>query len=189
MLGTDQELIALVEGILTDRISPMQLDDLRWADSTAITERESLDVLTMYAYALRQRRRNRPIAQRKAMRLLRTLLSPEQRRTLRSGRYFYVTTWSGVTFRFLPRCGFTERVERHGKRWYSRSHFCLHDDNEELPPADIVMAHLLLIISNEGKFLAMANEHETRRQLWNGEYIRGMRRARIEREREQACQS
>lgn len=181
---TYEELTAVVDGLVTDRISPSTLEDLRWADSTAPTAEEFRTIRAMYGYTLWYNHRNRPIPQRKAMRLLRTLLSPEQRRTLRAGRYFYVTTRSGATFRFWPRAGSTDRVARHGTRWYSKSSFCLHDaeNDQQMPPADLVIAHLLLISADEAKFLEMANEHKNRSQLWNGEYMREMRQARIERE-------
>jgi hypothetical protein len=184
MPGTTDEFIALVDGLITARIAPDQLDDLRWADETPPTHDELRGLLGMYAYEVRRRRRYKPVAQRKAMKLLRSLLSAEQKRSLRAGRYFYVTTKSGATFRFLPRSGFTERVERHGKHWFMKSHFCLHDaeSSDQMPPADIVVAHLLLINADEGKFLAMANEHASQSQLWDGEYMRRMRRHRMERQ-------
>lgn len=184
MPGAVEEMIALIDGLLSDRISPSQLEDLRWADATPPTPDELRGALNMYAYEVRRRRRVRPIAQRKGMKLLRSLLSDEQRKSLRAGRYFYVSTKSGATFRFLPRSGFTERVARHGKRWFTKSHFCLHDPegDDQMPPADIVIAHLLLILTDEKRFLAMANEHLSESRLWNGEYVRRFREARRERQ-------
>lgn len=118
------------------------------------------------------------------MRLLRRLLSAGQRRQLRRLRYFYATTPTGATYRLDPRRAHAERVERHGPRgrWYAKRSFCLHDDHDadKMPPADVTTAHLLLLMADEAAFLEMANETRRDDQLWNGDYLRRMRRRHLQ---------
>ncbi|HXJ56432.1 MAG TPA: hypothetical protein VNU68_07180 [Verrucomicrobiae bacterium] len=182
MPGTDEELIALVNGLVSCRIGCGEIEDIRWADGTPISRAEWRSAMLMVEYIGRCQRK--PPGQRAAMRLLRSLLSPEQRRTLRVSKCFYATSPGGATFRFIPRVGQTARVERHGSRYFRVSTFCLHDEEgtDKMPPADIALAHMLLIKADEERFFAMANEHKDSPQMWNGEYLRGLRRAREERE-------
>jgi hypothetical protein len=182
MPATAQELVAVVNGLVSCRMSLGDIDLMTWADGTVMTRAEWREILALTAYVGQCRRK--PPGQRKAMRLLRSLLNPEKQRSLKRNRCFYVTSKSGATFRFWPKTGWSERVERHGSRYYVVSRFCLHDPEglDKIPPADVIIAHLLLISVDEGRFIEMANEHEISRQLWNGEYLRRVREARIERE-------
>lgn len=184
MPPTPAELNQIVNGLVTHEIRPDDVETIIWSDGSAITDREIRDVVALFVYALQLRQSKHLKGQRKAMRLLRSLLSAEQRRQLRRSRYFYATTASGVVFRFIPRRGLTERVILHGKRFYAASHFCLHDpeDDDQMPPADLTVAHLLLITTDEPRFLEMANEHAVLSHLWNGDYLRRVRRRRAERE-------
>ena len=47
------------------------------------------------------------------------------------------------------------------------------------PPADVTIAHLLLLWSDEAEFLRLANATRNRSDLWNGEYMRRMRNRRV----------
>jgi hypothetical protein len=175
MPARDDELIALVNGLVSNRIGLGEIDSIRWADGTEMSRQEWRNVLTMVEYVGKGMRK--PPGQRKAMRLLRSLLSADQRRMLAQRKCFYARSRSGIMFRLWPRVGLTERVERHGSRYFRKSAFCLHDEQgiDKMPPADITVAHLLLIRADEERFLAMANEHRDESQLWNGEYLRRMR--------------
>lgn len=186
MPGTPREFVALVDAFLTtDRPWAVILDEWRWEDGTPVSMAEWDDLRALVAYTLRMRRRRaHREPQRKAMRLLRRLLSPAQRAQLRRLRYFYATAASGATYRLDPRRGHAERVERHGPRgrWYVKRAYCLHDDQDAdaMPPADVTAAHLLLLMADEAAFLAEANESRRDDQLWNGEYLRRMRRRHLE---------
>jgi hypothetical protein len=188
MPGTPREMAALAEAWPQDSLIPPP--GHRWADGTGISPEEEADLLALRYYLVRLRRAGRHRAgQRKARRLLRSLLAPAQRAELRRLRYFYVTTPGGNVYRLDPRNGHAERVERHGGRYFARVSYCLHDadDGDKMPPADVTIAHLLLLIADEDAFLATANASPRDDQIWNREYLRMLRDRRIrgnERERE-----
>jgi hypothetical protein len=96
--------------------------------------------------------------------------------------HFLATCPSGHTYRLTPRRGLAERVTFHGRRWFVSVAYCLHDDGpDRMPPADVTLAHLLLLLSDETGFLLLANASDRRDQLWNGPYRRRLRAARIAR--------
>lgn len=180
MPGTPEELVTLAATWPDESLIPPLYH--RWADGTDISDAEGLDVLALRIYVRRRRDlAARKPAQRKARRLLRSLLAPRQRSELRRLSYFYVTTPGGTTYRLDPRRGYAERVERHGRKWFVKRAYCLHDEPDEgkLPPADVTIAHLLLILADEPTFLATANESRRDDQLWNGAYLRRMRRRHL----------
>jgi hypothetical protein len=110
---------------------------------------------------LQHRRRQ---GNRRALRLLRSLLDPEQRACLRRNRHFYVTAASGKTYRLIPGTGGAQEVERHGRYWYVRDLFCLHpprDEHPEIPNADTTIAHLLMLRYDERAFVREANRTQT----------------------------
>jgi hypothetical protein len=88
---------------------------------------------------------------------------------------------AGGTYRVMPYCGQTQRVERHGRRWFAKAAFCYHDKEGELPKADVALAHLLLLKTDEPGFLAAANHRVLGDQLWNRDYIRRLRERRAQR--------
>ncbi len=157
---------------------------LTWEDGTAITREEQDDIVLLRAYVYRvQRHRNRDRKpQRTAMRLLRSFLSTTQTAQLRSNKAFLVETPSGKSYRLYPRMGTVEQVTRHGRSWFVFRRFCLHDDPDasgsRMPPADLSLAHMLLLLADEAEFLRLANASTARDQLWNGEYRRRLARAR-----------
>jgi len=59
--------------------------------------------------------------------------------------------------------------------------YCLHDPENELPPADVTIGHLLLLRTDEPRFLRLANATDARGPgcgLWNGDWLRRVRRRR-----------
>lgn len=191
MPATSQEMVRLIRLLLDQVVAPDCVQDVVWEDGTKITDTEFRDVFALATYEMRLRRQRRPVAQRRAMRLLRRHLSARQRQDLRAMRYFYVQAVSGKVYRILPRAGVTEEVRRHRTRFFTIASFCLHDeeDGEQMPPADVALGHLLLLSCDEAAFLATANRREHRCDMWNGEYLRRMRAARLERRRLAAEQS
>jgi hypothetical protein len=179
MPGTPQELVALIAAWPEDSLIPPI--GHRWADGSTITDDERNDLVALRAYHrhLRDLERRKP-AQAKARRLLRGLLSREQRRQLARLRYFYAIAPSGHVYRLDPRAGHVERVERHGRRWFAKESYCLHDDPDEnkMPPADVTIAHLLWLLADESAFLATANARRRDDQLWNRAYLQRFRRVR-----------
>lgn len=120
---------------------------------------------------------------RKAMRLLRGLLSDRQREQLRRRHYSFTATGSdGGEYRLWPYWGTIERLERHGKYLISVETFCYHDPEGELPPADLSIAHMLLLSVDEGAFLKAANRTARIHQGWNGEWHQQLRAARQRRD-------
>lgn len=122
-------------------------------------------------------------ANRRAMRLLRSLLSPEQRLELRRHRRSFTVIGSrGGRYRLWPYAGTTERIAQHGKYAISEVQFCLHEEGErDLPPADLTIAHLLMLRADEERFLIDANHHPREHMGWNGDWHRRLRAARIAR--------
>jgi len=181
MPGTSAEYLALA----IMEVAPETSLIPRWADGTAITEEELRDVIALRVYHRLTLRLKNPAPQRRAMKLLRSLLPKAQREQLRRNRYFIVEAPSGNGYRFLPKLGMVERVARHGRRWFATHRFCIHDDQSDpaqaMPPADLTVAHLLLISADEGVFLATANSRATDGMLWNGGYLRRLRQASVER--------
>jgi hypothetical protein len=168
---------------------------IQWADGTEITDAEALDIRLLRNYAVdlverRERRMKRHRHQTKALRLLRRYLSPDQIAQLSRAGYFLTTTPGGATYRLYPRFGLAEQVTRHGKRWYVLVRFCIHEpdldrsllDDKTMPPADLTLTHLLLLQSDEQEFRRIANATMTGDMLWNGNWLRRLRQARMERE-------
>ena len=155
-----------------------------WQDGTDPTDQERLDIAVLIDYIDRRRAAemaDRSEPQRKAMVLLRSLLSPDQRRQLgRSGEFMAIAA-SGNVYRFRPKTGRVVQVTQHKTRWFVSTSYCIHDERDgpdAMPPADLTVAHLLMVLANEAEFLATANVTDRRDQLWNGEYLRRMRRRR-----------
>lgn len=135
----------------------------------------------------RRRRQRRP--QRRALQLLRSLLTDAQAEQLRRVRHVTVEAASGRRYRILPNTGVTQLVERHGRLDYAIARYCLHDPNSELPPADVAVAHLLWIQADEANFRETANETPTSTVVnhgrpnagWDGTWRRRLNEARRER--------
>lgn len=150
-----------------------------WSDGELVSEshRQALVLIVRYLCGLRSlKSADHRKAQRRAMRLLRSLLSPAQRAMLRTRSEFLAVCPSGNVYRLYPRTGMVWRVDRHGKNWYVRTAYCIHEDKESgIPPADRTIAHLLLLLTDEEEFLRTANARNSRDQMWNSEYLRKIR--------------
>lgn len=168
-MRTPEEIIERVEGLVTQVFAWDLLDWSGWSQQ----EKEDVGVLVLYTMQQRNRRRRK--GQRVASRLLRSWLPPEQATELRRRRAFTVHGSAGGRYRIYPNTGMTNRIERHGKRDFAVAGYCLHPD-EELPPADIALAHYLLLQTDEPAFLEAANERAFR--LWDGEWLRRLRQIR-----------
>ena len=76
-------------------------------------------------------------------------------------------------------------MTRHGRRWFVRRHFCLHEQSLlvlPMPPADLALTHLLWLLADEQEFLRLANATDRRDMLWNGQWRRRLRAAQLERQ-------
>lgn len=147
------------------------------------TADEGRQVLSLALYQIQYGPRRR--AQRKARRLFQSWLTPAQRAEYRSRGDVRIVGSAGGHYRIQPNAGRAERIERHGKNWYAVSDFCYHDEAAELPNADLALVHMLMLRTDEPGFLAVANEHKRDRQMWNGDYLRRIRR--VQRERQEAA--
>lgn len=167
-----------VESVVPDMCAEFQL----------LSREDKLTVLLLATHIIQYERRRRGTPeQRKAMRLLRTWLTPEQRGELQRRRYFSVTGSAGGRYRIMPGSGVTAKLERHGAREFGHAcSYCLHDELGELPKADVALAHLLLLTTDEPRFLSLANHHDRANMMWNGEWLRRLN-ARRRREREEAA--
>lgn len=88
------------------------------------------------------------------------------------------------SYRIWPRAGLTVRLERHGRYEYDVARYCYHDDAQELPEADVALAHYLLIATDEPAFLTAANEHRRPMQQWDGAWKKRLRAAQRRRAQE-----
>lgn len=114
------------------------------------------------------------------------------------GRYDISPTWGRST----------SELERHGKNWYRVAWFCYHDvvlskgderalieggfrsDDIDavrrsnkvfevpLPQADVALAHMLFLLTDESWFRSVANRHPIAVQSWDGAYRRRLNAAR-----------
>jgi hypothetical protein len=175
---TPAEMVALARQIANFEIAP----DLSPAFQ-ALGAQDRRHVLGLACYEI-ERRLERP-PQRKATRLLASWLTQAQRRQFGRRGYVHVRGSAGGRYRIHPYGG-ADKIERHGKRWFARADYCLHDEARELPQADVALAHYLWIVTDEPTFLRMANEHK-REMLWNGAWLRRLNAARRQRERDAAA--
>lgn len=179
--ANDEEVIGLVRGLATGAIAPDFVDWDAMSDSLRTV------VWVLSRYEIRRLRsldtdRRRGLPQKRAMRLLRSLLTDSQRWWLRHRRHFLVNGVStGHVYRLHPYSGTIDRVTKHRTRWFVHTRFCLHDPDIELPPADVSVGHLLLLRSDEPRFLALANATDGRSMFWNGDWLRRVNRARRDR--------
>lgn len=174
---TFEELVALIRGLADHSIAPDQVD---W---TIISEEDTNRIWQALHWALecqQERKRTRGRGQRRARRLLNSILTPAQLGQLRRSRRFFTVGTLGGHYRLWPNMGTAERVQKHGKLWVAHTSFCLHDDPQIMPPADVTIGHLMMLRSNEAQFLELANHTDCLTQLWNGEYLRRFRRVRHE---------
>lgn len=182
MPGTHEEIMEAARMVAQQIIAPDNMVDIRWADGDRITERETQTVFAMAMYELRlMRDKAQAPAQRKARRLLRSLLTTDQLRQFRDNHEFIVTGSSGGHYRLHARSGRAWAVEKHGTRWFQVAAFCIYTEGHEVPPADNTIAHLLMLTTDEPGFLSIANRFERRLMCWDGPYLRRMRQHRLER--------
>ena len=191
MPGTLEERLDIIHRMLDHEIMPDDLSDHVWADGTQCGIDDFRDLVNLVLYEReRLAKPKRAAAQRRAMGLLRSFLNAEQLRTLRNDRQFYVVGSLGGIYRIWPRVGLTRQVERHGKRLWQKTAFCLHDRGEQterMPPADLALTHMLWLLEDEANFLATANHTQERQMQWDGEWRRRLNRAR--RKREESAQA
>lgn len=175
-------------GYLAERLAcgDAAADDVPW---DMIGPEVSREILVLVAYEIRRlaaleakRALARSAGQLRARGLLRSLLSPRQRREFGKRGCVTVTGSAGGVYRLWPATGAAERLSRHGSRLYGRVRYCLHSEDRVLPPADESIAHLLLLRCDEPAFLAAANATpEGSELLWNGAYLRRLRANRLAR--------
>lgn len=102
---------------------------------------------------LRPKERKR--ARKRARKLLLSALDPWQRRQLKRKGYFHVSSSRGNVFRIAREVPFNVRLAGEAKP--SRIYFCLEAEDPELPVEDVMLAQKLLLETNEGEFLKLAN--------------------------------
>lgn len=94
-------------------------------------------------------------ARKRARKLLRAGLNKEQRRDLKRKGYFHVVSSKGNIFRVANMFPYNVRLAGDAKR--SRIFFCLEAEDPQLPVEDVMLAQKLLLESDEGEFLRVAN--------------------------------
>jgi hypothetical protein len=94
-------------------------------------------------------------ARRRAKRLLFASLTPKQRRQLKRKGYFQVCGSKGNLYRIASTFPFNVRLAGFAKR--SRIYFCLEAEDPDVPVEDVMLAQKLLLESEEGEFLRLAN--------------------------------
>jgi hypothetical protein len=165
-------------------LGEMAADQVDWSEFD-IEEQSRVMLFVGWEVArLTEQRRRRSGANRRAYKLLHSLLTEPQSAMLRRNGDFLTRGSAGGIYRLFPRLSAVWRVELHGSRYFWRAHACLHEHGEQvMPPADVTIGHLLWIRADEPGFIEAAN-WTVNTMLWNGEWLRRLRLARLERERE-----
>lgn len=132
----------------------------RLRDIAGMSDRDLTFVVQYGARIRAGRRRNH-----RALALFRSILDPEQRAEYGRCRHVTFAGSEGGTYRTMPSMGRTWRMERRGQVLRHAARYCYHDPDHALPPADVSAAHLLIIRSDEARFLSEANATPTR---WAG---------------------
>ena len=112
------------------------------------------------------RRKDRKRARRRARRLLVANLNPEQRRELKRKGHFHVAGSKGNIYRIASSLPFNVRLAGEARR--SRIFFCLEAEDPDLPMEDVMLAQKLLLETDEGEFLRLANMAYLPRAWWPG---------------------
>ena len=94
-------------------------------------------------------------ARKRARKLLRSALEPEQRRELKRKGYFHVRSSRGNVYRIAREFPFNVRLAGYAKP--SRIYFCLETEDPDVPIEDVMLAQKLMLETDEGKFLSLAN--------------------------------
>jgi hypothetical protein len=164
MENLPSEVIVVLVDLMTD--GEFSIENIERLDVTA-EDRRNLHALFYYQVRILLHK----FHQRRAMKLLRSMLSIEQVRELRRCSYFTITGSAGGRYRLYPYSnwsGVVELTERFGKRWFGTVTYCFHEDEDEfctMPAADRIMGQMLLILADEASFLFQANAKP--RYLWN----------------------
>jgi hypothetical protein len=94
-------------------------------------------------------------ARKRAKRLLRSHLDLTQRRELKRKGHFDVLGSKGNVYRIAASYPYNVRLA--GEAMRSRIFFCLEPDDPEIPLEDVLLAQKLMLESDEGEFLRLAN--------------------------------
>lgn len=170
---SQDDMLARIDGLLTGRMAWDMCDWSEWTDQ----EQRDCHVLTIYE--ARRRVERNSASRRRARRLFASWLTDAERRELKQRRAVTVVGSAGGRYRLRPTGGATASIERRGTRWFALGTYCLHPTELELPHADIALAHLLLLKTDEPAFLREANFYPS--QLWDGAWLRRLNAARRER--------
>lgn len=113
-----------------------------------------------------ERRREQRAADVRAERLLRRCLTQEQRRCLRQRGHFVVQSELGGTYRINR--GAVRNVERLDAKGRAVTQFCIHPQ-EAVPDADTMLAQLLLLRTDERRFVRVAHKTALRPRRRRGQ--------------------
>lgn len=100
-------------------------------------------------------RKEQKRARKRARQLLHQNLTPEQRRELKRKGYFHVWGSKGNVYRIASAFPFNVRLAGWAKD--SRIYFCLEAEDPQVPVEDVMLAQKLLLSTDEGEFLRVAN--------------------------------
>jgi hypothetical protein len=189
----DEEVAALhAEWDLAMRVAKEVVDgDLPWAQldaGPAFPRRDSEDrfswLVNYQINRLRETARRRSGPNRRAYRVLDSLLTSSQSAMLRRNGDFLARGSHGGVYRLQPRYSNVWRVELYGSRYFIIAHACLHEHGERvMPPADVTIGHLLWLRADEPSFIEAANWSPCGAGLlmWNGDWQRRLRQAEADR--------
>lgn len=125
---------------------PVQLSDAEAAEFRAVEEQRKA--------AAKQAQLDRVKAVKRAKKLLRSLLSPKQKRELTERQQFSMVGSEGGIYEIRQgRSGNVYRVDKEGRRDMS---YCCHP-REYVPDEDTMLAQKLALETDEGAFCELAN--------------------------------
>ena len=179
---TNRALVEFGERLFDGRLDIDGLVDL--TERHVIEFDDGLRVIRMANYSAAYAEEQRRSANRKARALFRSLLTSEQFAAYRRNRSVVITGSAGGRYRIQPTYSVTTlALERHGKAEIAVDSFCLHDEANRLPYADIAAAHMLWLLVDEPGFLRAANRHPLPNMRvwgvanpgWSGDWQRRLR--------------
>lgn len=186
---SNEELVDLAKRLARYEVSPEEVDwSLFKTDDPETGSRQLRNLWALVQYEMKcieEEDKSIETSQKRALGLLKSFMTRSQKREFSRRLRFTVVGSLGGKYRLCPNTGSLYLLEKHKSRWFGVTRLCYHfvDPENVLPPADISLAQMLILLSNEPEILQGANRTDCRSQtLWNGAWLRRLRAARRERE-------
>jgi hypothetical protein len=126
---------------------------------------------------IRRERQEREAAETRAATLLLSFLSEEQRASYRASERFEVVGSLGGRYRIHP--GVVGNIYWLDENGQVGGQLCCHPSDERLPRADIMLAQMLALITDEESFVLLANRYSGNRHPLRERLLSARRRVGV----------